>query len=501
MEWSLRSGYSGCMARRGGASPNPQVTFAVLALGVTAFSLLQSLVLPALPTLQRSLHTSQDTVTWVLTAYLLSASVFTPILGRIGDMTGKGRMFTVTLVALAAGSLLAALATSIDLMIVARVIQGAGGAMLPMAFGIIRDEMPPVRVRGLIGVIAGLIAGGAGLGVVLGGVIVNALGYHFLFWIPFVLAVVGALAAHFFVPESPVHTPGRINWPAAGLLSGWLVALLVAASEGPTWGWGSGRTVGLFGASVVLFVLWIRVELGSPEPLIDMRMMRLRAVWTTNLVAMLFGVGMYAAFAFIPSFVQTNPSHGYGFASSVATSGLYLAPLTVGMFLSGMASGPLAQRLGAKPVLVAGATISVAPFFVMAFAHRHEWEVFGSSALMGIGFGLSFAAMSALIVDAVPREQTGVASGMNANIRTIGGSIGAALMASIVTSGVAADAVPKNSGYTYGFAALGVAAALAALAALLVPNRKAEPAPGPGSPPGVFAVGAVGANVRSAGGS
>jgi MFS family permease len=229
-----------------------QLTFAVLALGIAAFALLQSLVVPVLTTVQHELHTSQDTVTWVLTAYLLSASIMTPILGRVGDMKGKKRVFVGALVALAAGSLLAALAPSIGVMIVARVIQGAGGGMLPVAFGIIRDEFPPGKVAGAVGVLAALTAVGAGLGIVLAGPIVAALDYHWLFWLPLILTVVATVAAVLFVPESPVRTPGRISWLPAVLLSGWLVALLVALSEAPVWGWGSGRVIGLLAVAVVL---------------------------------------------------------------------------------------------------------------------------------------------------------------------------------------------------------------------------------------------------------
>ena len=130
---------------------NYKLTFAVLLLGTAAYALLQSLVLPVLPTIQHSLHTSQSTVTWVLTAYLLSASIATPILGRLGDIAGKERMLVATLSALALGSVLAGLSNSIGLLIVARTIQGIGGAVLPLAFGIIRDEFPPERVSGGIG--------------------------------------------------------------------------------------------------------------------------------------------------------------------------------------------------------------------------------------------------------------------------------------------------------------------------------------------------------------
>src|SRR5215813_5788348 len=148
---------------------HPRVTFAVLAAGIGAFALLQSLVIPVLTTVQHELHTTQSAVTWVLTAYLLSASIMTPILGRVGDMMGKKRVFVATLLALAVGSLLAALATSIGVMILARVIQGVGGGMLPVAFGIIRDEFPVPRIAGAVGLIASLTAVGAGLGIVLAG--------------------------------------------------------------------------------------------------------------------------------------------------------------------------------------------------------------------------------------------------------------------------------------------------------------------------------------------
>jgi EmrB/QacA subfamily drug resistance transporter len=461
-----------------------QVTFAVLAMGVAAYALLQSLVIPVLTTVQHELHTSQGTATWVLTAYLLSASVMTPILGRIGDMTGKKRVFVATLIALAAGSLLAAVASSIGVLIVARVIQGIGGGMVPVAFGIIRDEFPARKVTGAVGILASLTAVGAGLGIVLAGPIVNLLGYHWLFWLPMILTVIAAVSAVLFVPESPVRTPGRISWLPAVLLSAWLVALLVALSEGPDWGWGSGPVIGLLAGAVVMAAGWVISELRAATPLIDMQMMRRTAVWTNNLVALLIGVGMYATFAFLPEFVQTPSAAGYGFGASITRSGLMLLPSAITMFGVGMFAGRLAARLGGKVLVIAGCLIGCGAMSLLAFAHQHEWEIYLSSAIMGVGFGLVFSAMSALIVVAVPSSQTGVASGMNANIRTIGGSIGAAVMASIVTSQLGPSGLPKEAGYTIGFAAMAGGLVLAALAGLLIPSAQrlrpsvGEPDPG-----------------------
>jgi EmrB/QacA subfamily drug resistance transporter len=459
------------MAKVGGRA-HYQVTFGVLALGVAAFALLQSLVIPVLTTVQHELHTSQAAVTWVLTAYLLSASVMTPILGRVGDMMGKERVFVATLVALAAGSLLAAVAPSITVMIVARVIQGAGGGMVPVAFGIIRDEFPAGKVTGAVGALASLTAVGAGLGIVLAGPIVNALNYHWLFWLPMILTVVAAVSAVLFVPESPVRSPGRISWLPAVLLSAWLVALLVALSEAPDWGWFSGRVLGLLAAAVVLAAAWVSAELRAATPLIDMKMMRRPAVWTNNLVALLIGMGMYATFAFLPEFVQTPPAAGYGFGASITRSGLMLLPSAITMFAAGMFTGRLARRFGSKALVVAGCLIGGGAMAILAFAHQQQWEIYLSTALMGVGFGLAFSAMSALVVAAVPVSQTGVASGMNANIRTIGGSIGAAAMASIVTAALLPSGLPKESGYTTGFAVMTGALVLAALAGLLIPSAR-----------------------------
>ena len=455
---------------KSGKRAHYQVTFAVLVLGIAAFALLQSLVIPVLTTVQHQLHTTQGTVTWVLTAYLLSASIMTPILGRVGDMKGKERVFVASLVALAVGSLLAALAPSIEVMIVARVIQGAGGGMVPVAFGIIRDEFPSEKVTGAVGALAALTAIGAGLGIVLAGPIVNALDYHWLFWLPMILTIVAAVAAVLFVPESPVRAAGRISWLPAVLLSAWLVALLVALSEAPVWGWGSGRVLGLLAAAVVLAAGWMIAELRATTPLIDMHMMRRTTVWTNNLVALLIGMGMYATFAFLPEFVQTPTAAGYGFGASITRSGLMLLPATITMFVVGMSVGRLARRLGGKVLVIAGCLIGSVAMAILAFAHGHEWEIYLSTALMGIGFGLAFSAMAALVVAAVPTSQTGVASGMNANIRTIGGSIGAAMMASIVTSQLAPSGLPKESGYTIGFAVMAGSLVLAALAGLLIPS-------------------------------
>jgi EmrB/QacA subfamily drug resistance transporter len=452
-------------------SAHPGRILAVLALGGGAYAMLQSLVVPALPVLQQDLHTTPTGVTWIFTAYLLAASVATPIAGRLGDMFGKKRTLVVVLGGLAAGTLIAALATTLPVMIGARVIQGLGGAIFPLAFGIVRDEFPRERVAGGIALISGLLGIGGGLGIVLAGPILAHLDYHWLFWIPFGVITLTVLATILIVPESPLRAPGSVNWLGATLLSLWLICLLVGISEASTWGWLSTPTLGLFAAAAVLAVAWIRAETRSESPLVDMQMMRLRGVWTTNLAGFLIGFGMYSAFVLIPQFVQTPTSNGYGFGSSVTQAGLFLIPSTMMMLIAAPVSGWLSGRFGSKVPLVLGATITMLTFVWLAVAHSAHWQVYLASLLLGVGVGFAFASMSNLIVEAVRPDQTGVATGMNAVMRTIGGAIGGQVAASILAASLV-DGLPDEQGYTLSFAVMAVALAASVAASLAVPGRK-----------------------------
>jgi MFS family permease len=222
-------------------------------------ALLQAMVAPALRTIQLDLGTSTTGASWILTAFLLSASIATPIAGRLGDMFGKKRVLVIALAATAAGVVISAVAKSLDLLIVGRVVQGFSPAVIPLAIGIIRDEFPSERVPARIALISATLGVGGGLGIVLAGPIVDHLSYHWLFWAPLIVLLIAMLGAQLFVPESPLRVPGRVDWVGGLLLGGWLVALLLAVSQGQSWGWTSGRIIGLFAAAVVLAVTWILV--------------------------------------------------------------------------------------------------------------------------------------------------------------------------------------------------------------------------------------------------
>jgi EmrB/QacA subfamily drug resistance transporter len=460
------------------------VTFTVLAVAGISYALLQSLVAPALPAIQRDLNTTPEAVTWVFTSFLLSASIATPIAGRLGDMFGKERTLLLVLVVLAGGTLVSAVAKSVELLILGRVIQGTGGAIFPLAFGIIRDEFPRARVASGIGFISALLGVGGGAGIVLAGPILDQLSYHWLFWLPLIPTVIAAVATHLFVPESPLKPGGRVNWLGAGLLSAWLVALLLGASQGPAWGWTDPRVIALFAVAAVLAVVWVRAETRSQEPLVDMKMMRLRGVWTTNLAATLLGFGMYGSFILIPQFVETPARAGYGFHASVTQAGLFLVPSTAGMLSVSPLAGRIAHSVGSRVALAVGALLTMVCFVLLAAAHTERWEIYLASFFLGAGIGLAFAALANLIVEAVPASQTGVATGMNTIMRTIGGAIGGQVAASIIAGTIlASTGLPAERGFTIAFAISAGALFVSFLAALAIPRAPSAPRERATAPP------------------
>ena len=379
--------------------------------------------------------------------------------------------------------MVSALSTSIGPMLAGRALQGIGGAVFPLGIGIVRDEFPGARVATGIALMSATFAVGGGFGIVAAGPIVDHLGYHYLFWIPLVAVLIALVMTWLFVPESPVRSPGQVNWLGATLLSGWLITLLVGLSEAPTWGWSSPRVLGLFALAVPLLIAWIRAEARSGNPLVDMKMMRLRGVWTVNLATVLIGFGMYNSFLLIPAFVELPESTGFGFGASVTQAGLFLLPSTIAMLIVSPIAGRMAGRVGSRIPLIVGAGFSALAFVQLTVAHSERWQIYVASTLLGIGIGLAFASMANLIVEAVPSHQTGIATGMNTIMRTVGGALGTTIAASVIAGSLASNGLPRESGFEIAFALSAIALVVGLLAALLVPRPVRGAARGPSPRP------------------
>jgi EmrB/QacA subfamily drug resistance transporter len=454
-------------------SSKPGVILAVLSLGALAYAVLSSAVIPALPVMQHALHTTETGVTWLLTGFLLSASVGTAIIGKLGDLYGKRRMLIWTLIVLSAGTLLAAVAGSLTVLILARVIQGVAGGIFPLAFSIMRDEFPPDKVPGSIGLMSSILGIGGGGGLVIGGLIAEHLSWHWLFWAPLVPMVAAAVCTAIFIPESRVRASGRVNWLSASLMSTGMCCVLIAIAQTTFWGWTGPKTLSLLAAGLVICAAWIVAEIRSPHPLVDMSLMAARGVWAPNLAAFLLGAGMYSAFLLLPQFAQLPRQTGFGYGASVVVAGLYLLPCSIGMGLMGSFAGRVERRFSSRQALVAGSAISAVACGWLGLA-SHPADMLISSALLGVGIGLAYAALGNLIVQAVPPDQTGVASGMNTVVRTLGGAVGGQIAATLVvdhTTGV----LPRLTGFTETFVLSAFLLLICVVAGLLVPPRRLAP--------------------------
>ena len=466
------------------AAPTRQhynLTLAILTMAGTAFALQQTMVFPALTTFQHEFETTPAWATWVLTAFLLTASVATPLLGKLGDQYGKERMLVVALSIFLLGTIGGAFAWDIGSLIAFRAVAGAGGAVFPLSFGIIRDEFPPEKVKVGIGLLSAVFGVGGGLGIVLSGLIVDNLSWRWLFVVGAIPVAASIVLVHKYVPESPIKTRARLDVPGALLLGAALVSLLIALTEGDHWGWTSPAFIGLILASGGLLFAWIWTELRVEEPMVDMRMMSQRPVLLTNLTALIAGFAMLSSFALVPQFVSTPEASGYGFGASATVAGLYLLPSSLVMLFSGPLAGIVGRRYGSKwPLAVGMALVAVAGLGLAAF-HEEPSHVVGAMALLGAGVAASFAAMAALITESVRPTETGIATGMNTVMRTIGGVVGGQIGAAILTAHtVAATGYPDEQAYAIAFGMSAIAAAVASVVAVFITAplraRRAEPA-------------------------
>src|SRR6201989_747441 len=207
----------------------------ILSTAALAFALAQTTLIPALGELKTALNTDASGVAWTLTGYLLAAAVFTPLMGRLGDMFGKRRMLVLSLAFFTLGSLVAALGSSLLVIVAGRVLQGVGGGIFPLCFGIIRDEFPRERVGQSIGLISATLGIGAGLGLVVGGLLVDHASYHDIFWLSAVMSAAAAVAVFFFIHESPVRRPGKVDVRGAVVLGVGLVLPMVALARAHVW--------------------------------------------------------------------------------------------------------------------------------------------------------------------------------------------------------------------------------------------------------------------------
>jgi MFS family permease len=304
------------------------LTLAILAIGALAFSLAQTTIIPALTAMQDAFHVGTSDIIWMVSAYFLAASIATPVLGRLGDMFGKERFLAVSLGAFAIGSLVCALSDGLTLMIVGRALQGIGGGVFPLSFGIVRDEFPIHKIPTGIAMLGATAGIGAAIGLPLGGLLVDQASYHWIFWISAVMGVIATITTIRFVPESPLRSPGKVDYVGAGILAVGLSAVLIAVSRANDWGWASDRTLGLIAIGLLVLAAFVAFERRHAAPLVNMRTLGRPPVLITDLATLLVGFGLFGTYVLIPQLAElpTGGDVGLGLGLSATQAGLLMAP-------------------------------------------------------------------------------------------------------------------------------------------------------------------------------
>jgi EmrB/QacA subfamily drug resistance transporter len=452
----------------GVTSASHRLTLALLTVAGVSFAIMQTLVVPSLPFFVKEFDTSAAWVTWLVTSFLVSSSVLTPILGKLGDAHGKKKLLVISLGIFGTASLGATFAPNIGVLIGFRALQGAGAAIFPLSFGIIRDEFPAEKVGLAIGTVSSVFGIGGGVGLVLSGVIVEHLSWHFLFLIGAVPVLISTVLIAKFVPESPIKTPAKPDYKGAAALSVGFASLLLALSEGTEWGWGSSGVLALAAVSAAALAAWVAIERRVADPLVDLESLLRPAMAATNASTVLLGFSMTAFFVLVPGFVQAD---GFGFGLSPTHAGLLLLPFSLAMIAAGPVAGALGTSKGRVVPLRIGLALGAGSLAGLAALHAHQaWFVLWLP-IMGVGMAFALAAIGALVIDHCRPEETGVASGMNTIMRASGAAIGAQIAAAIVS------AHPQSGdGYTIAFAMAAIGL-VAALAPTLVLTRRRASAP------------------------
>ena len=449
-----------------GGKVRPGLLVAGLSVVVLTVAVLQTAVVPVLGIIAHQLNASTVAASWAVTANLLAAAATMPLIGRLADLHSKKRVLLIVLVVVLVGSVLAATTSSLALLIVARVLQAASFALYPVGVAILREELTEDRMVSAMAVLSGTLGFGGGTGLVVVGLLMSGnAGYHRVFWLTtgFTLVVIAIVVL--IVPSRPRSSTGSIDWLGAAGLAAGLSAALLAITQGKSWGWTSPATLGCAACGLVVLGAWWFWERRAKQPLVSTEMLTRRPIMLTNLATVFVGMGLYFAFLGLTQFVQIpHGAAGYGFGATVLeASVVYLLPGALTGFLVALLSGRFIDRFGARPVLAIAAVAGIVGFLFIALEHSAPWQIIAASILANAYISLGYGALPALIVAEVDAGETGVATGMNAIARTVGGSMAAALVA--VLLGRTTAGVPMESSFVAIFVG---GAATAALAMVLI---------------------------------
>ncbi|MFE0221703.1 MFS transporter [Streptomyces albidoflavus] len=443
----------------------PSLMFTALTVSVVS-----TLGAPMVPTVAREQHVSLSAAQWMLTATLLAGAVAGPVLGRLGDGPRRRGAIQGALASVLAGSVLAAAAPGFAWLLVGRVLQGVGMGLLPLAISVAREHLPADRMRSGIASLSVTTSVGAGIGYPLTGVIAQHLDYRAGFWFAALLSGLALVVVGWVVPVGSSNPRRPLDVTGAALLCSGLALILLALSQGMAWGPASAATLGCLGGGTVVLVVWAVQALRTPSPLVDIRLVRNRAVLAANATALLTGIGMFGVLSLVNLYTQVPSGSGYGFDLSLTATGLVLLPISLGSLTANRAASALVSRFGPYKVLPVGSLVVTADLLMLALWRDHVAVLALGTFLLGAGVGAAYAVMPLLIVRHVPPSETASATSFNQVLRTVGGSVGSAAVSAVLLAHTPPGGnVPESSAYTTALLVTAGAAFLGFVVAVVLP--------------------------------
>ena len=408
-------------------------------LTVTAVSLLvnyvETMVIPGIPTIQKDLATTATIASWITSAFLIVGAAVSPLFGKLGDIYGKKKIFLTVIVFYAAGVGFAGFSTNIYMLLASRAIQGIGFAIVPLGLAIITDVFPIERVATAQGIISGTFAIGAAAGLIIGAYIVQDLSWQWAFHTAFILSIILFFVALLALKKDVPGEKSKLDVIGASMLMSGIVLILLYLTEAPILGWLSVENIAFFVPGIILTVGFFFFENKQTSPLIQLKLLKIRNVLVANLVGIFSTMAMFLLFFAVIYYAEYPKLIGpYGLGLSIINTGLTLAPATLVMLIVGPLIGRLVTRIGPKPIITLGGSISIVGLLLFIFYRGTTTELTIAVAVALVGVVSLIIPIVNMISVSVPKENIAVGLGMNTMLRNLGGAIGPVLATTIIST-------------------------------------------------------------------